>query len=690
MPPTLASPPAPSSAAVPAASSTAPYEDDEKLDHEEDELTPAELTLEEAKRKFEIAKRYVDLNFRQLWDDCYAVYKRRRVLRHYEGVSDPVIPESFTIIETLVAQIAGGDPAFHFVKTNEEQTDDTDVLNGLLDYYTACNQMGLKNQEWVREALLYGTAILHVTWRDGKPFIDNIPLRDFFVDPNASSMVSSGKPVARYAGFQYLASKEVLRNSQIYDASQDKMVPKYKNIEEMGNIPVGQDGQGKFMDKVFKDMFQGSTLGPDALDNQVHVILLYDLDSGKQVEIGNGKEFIYYDDIQYQREEETREVDVIIDGNPSKSKQTLDAIDPFIPFAVLRDYIDTSLFYGEGEMAVLLDRAEMLNDLEAMDTDNIAYQNTPMYQIDPQFADLAPEIETIPGAIYPVPKGALAPIERPQLGQDLDIKKDRVMQQMRSATAADEAVQGISQEKGRTTATEVSTEISQAQNRFSTKIKNLQDEGYAQLGSILFKMVQIFVTEKQAVRIVGPQGVYFKDYDPWEFNGEWEPHVELDSTIKQKQLEVGQKLNQVFQVMANSPVYNPIEVQRFIIQHIDPDLSDESFNKMLAPQAPPGPSPEEQKLSTDIQKAELSAVASIYQYASPFIKSEIETILHMQPDPAHEVEEEHAAIQTGAQQADLLNPHTTADNELDPSIPPLQPVGAPEGMGSPTPAAAPA
>lgn len=654
-----------------------------------------------------MAKRYVDLNFRQLWDDCYAVYKRQRVMRHYEGVSDPVIPESFTIIETLVANIAGGNPTFHFVKTNEEQTDDVDVLNGMTDYYMACNQIGLKNQEWVREMLLYGTGVLHITWRDGKPYIENIPLRDFFVDPNATAMTENGKPKARYAGFQYLASKEVLRSTMIYDPKQNEMVPKYSNLDDIGLIPAGGDqtGTGKFMDKVFKDMFQGSTLGADAMHDQVHVLLMYDLDNGKVMEIGNGKEFIYYDDIPYQRAEQTKQVEIEMLGEPGpngeltyethKIIKRLDEIEPFMPFAILRDYVDTSLFYGEGEMAVLLDRAEMLNDLEAMDTDNIAYQNTPMYQIDPQFADLAPEIETIPGAIYPIPKGALTPLERPQLGQDLDLKKDRVMAQMRQATAADEAVQGVSQSQSRTTATEVSTEIQQAQNRFSTKLQNLENEGYAQLGSIIFKMIQIFVDQPMAVRIVGPKGVEFKNYDPWEFSGEWECHVELDSTIKAKQLEVGQKDAQLFQILSTNPIFDPVEIARFEVQHIDPTISDEAFNKMLKPPTPPQPSVDEQlKLEAQNTNAEISALALIYngKNTTAFILAQIEQKLGLQPDPQHEVDEQHGAMKMGAEQADIMNPHTTADGQPDPSVGPMPgtPMPAPPGMATPTPAAAPA
>lgn len=645
-----------------------------------------------------VAKRYVDLNFRQTWDDAFTAYKRRRVFRHYEGVSDPVIPEAFTIIETLVANIAGGDTNFHFIRTNEEQIDDTEVLNAMTDFHLATNQIGLKKQEWVREMLLYGTGILHVTWRDGKPYIENIPLRDFYVDANASAMTSSGRPIARYSGYQYLTSKTALKAAEVYDAQKNAMVPKYKNLDYLGLVPAGdQDGLGKFMDKVFKDMFQGSTLGADAMADQVMVILMYDLDSGRLVEIGNGKQFIYYDEIPYHRDEQTKQEQIMVPDPNDPTGDTmitktvtrkLDEIEAFMPFAVLRDYVDTSLFYGEGEMAVLMDRIEMLNDLEAMDTDNIAYQNTPMYTIDPQFADLAPDIETTPGAVYPIPKGAISPMERPQLGQDLDIKKDRVIAQMRSASAADEAVQGVGQGGSRTTATEVTTQMNQAQNRFATKINNLQDEGFAQLGQILFKMYQIFVTEKQAIRIVGPNGIYFKDYDPWDYNGEYQANVELDSTIQRHDMEQGQKQEQLFQQLQEDPngIFDPKEVKRFIVQHIDPKMTDEKFNKMLSNADTKGPTPAEIKSASDQRNAELLAISTIYRYATPFIQAQIETILQMHPDPQHEIDEQHNAIKTGAEQADLLNPHTDSEGNPDTSTGPMPgtPLPTPSAPGVPS------
>lgn len=601
---------------------------------------------------FDDAKKYVDSGLRTKWDNYFRVYKGQRVIRNYEGISDPVVRESHTIIETLVANIASGTPKFHFVKTNEEQTDDVDVLNGLLDSYMVYNQMGLKNQEWVRDMLLYGTGILYVTWKDGKPCVENIPLRDFFVDPTSTGMVQTINP-ARYAGYVYLADKDVMARQQIYDADKDEFVPRYKNLDKIGFDKENNSGgagaeNGHEMDKVFKDAFAGSTLGDKATEKQIYVICLHDLMTGRVYEIGNRKEFIYDEPTWCQREEIEQDVEVEVDGEIVQTKRKLDRIEPFLPFAVLRDYIDSSQFYGEGEMAVIMHDNELLNDYEAMDVDNNAYQNTPMYWVDPQFADLAPEIETIPGAVYPIPRNAMGALERPQLSGDLEAKKMVIAQRMRRATAADEAVQGVAQQKGRVTATEVQSQINQANTRFSTKITNFESEGYAQLGLIIFKYVQIFVTKRTAVRIVGRRGVYFKDYDPFEFNGEWEAHVELDTTIQQKEVEAGMRDERNKELMLNNPIFDQVEIHRYFLQKNDPDLTDERFNELLAPPAPPPePNPFEN-------------LTINYKDASPWTKYQIEKKMELEPDPTHLGEQELAMMEQGVRGADLMDPMTDA------------------------------
>lgn len=647
-------------------------DDEQHEQHTRSKDAQGSLSVKEVIDLYDEARKYVDTGHRVNWDNYFKVYKGQRVFRNYEGVSDPVVRESHTIIETLVANIAGGDTTFSFYSTNEEQSRDTEVLNNMVGFFMAGNQMKLKTQEWVRDMLLYGTGILHITWENGRPKIENIPLRDFFADPTSTGMVQTTAP-AGYAGYEYLADKEVLRNMEIFDANYEeqgdnsevaskplkgKWVPRYKNLDNLGPKPSPNgDGDNKGGDKAFKDMFMGSTLGDKASEKQVHVIRLYHLATGRIYEVGNKKEFIYDEVTWCQREEMTRDAYVLnpITGKDETIQQKLDEIKPFLPFAVLRNYIDTSQFYAEGEMALLINDAELLNDLEAMDIDNNAYQNTPMYWIDPQFADLAPEIETIPGAVYPIPRNAMGALERPQLSGDIDNKKERIMQRMRRATAADESVQGGSTGNSRTTATEVSTQLAQAQMRFSTKIANLEDEGLSQLALIIFKLVQIFITKKTAIRIVGKMGVVFKDFDPWEYNGQYEAHAKLSSTINKEKQEVGMKMNQVFQLFTGDANFNQVEVKRWMAQFIDPDLTDEKFNSMLAPAVPP-------------KETAFDTVSISYKDLEPWGRYQAQLKAGWSPDPSLAGDMQNRMLEQANQGADHMDSATRTDGSVVPGL----------------------
>ena len=573
-----------------------------------------------------------------------------------------------------MANIASGYPKFHFVQTNEEQAKDTQVLNDMLDYYMVCNQMGLKNQEWVRDMLLYGTGVLGVEWRDGEPFIFNVPLRDFFFDPTSTGITQTLNP-AQYAGYEYLADKNTLASERIFDADKNAWVPRYDLTDLENSPPEPKGGAGtKGMDKAFKDMFKGSTLGEKAMENQIHVIKLYHLPTGRLVEIGNKKKFIYNQPTWTQREEMTRQIVTNVDGQDIPGTQTLDQIKPFLPFAILRDYIDSSQFLGTGEMALIMNDAELLNDYEAMQIDNNAYQNTPMYWIDPQYSDLAAEIETIPGAVYPIPRNAIGAIERPQLTGDLDNKQERILERMRRATGADEVIQGSQPSSSRTTATEVNSTLQQAQTRFSTKISNLESEGYAQLALLIFKMVQIFVTKKTAMRIVGKMGVFFKDFDPWDYNGKWEAHAQLDTTIKQNQVEVGLKDQAVYESLKSTPGIDQLALARWWIMKKDPNMTDEEFNGMLAPPPPP-------------QKPEAKDYLQVaYKDLEPWGRYQAQKDLGWQPDPSLAGDMHNRMLDQANEGAESMDVATRRDGTVVPGLenmvnpPAPEPAQAPAGL----------
>ena len=538
---------------------------------------------------FKIARDYVKDNYESDWHDYWKCYNLIRTRRGYEGIADDFVPESFTIIQALLANIAGGKPKFNFMPMTEEQRQDTLVLNQLCDFYWDQNRMVQKTQNWVLDMLLYGNGILHVSWEGELPRISNIPLSDFFVDPTATHMNNPEEAgYAKYAGYRYLTDRDSLSKKTILNPETGEMEQLYKNL---GDIPE-YDGDWDKLDKDTKEGFTGSTLGKDAIKHQVECIVYYT--KKKKVIIANRKVIIYEGRNPYQRAARTEKVMVNIDGQEVQEERKIPEVKPFLPFAVLRNYVDSSLFYAKGDMAILIDQQESLNDISSQKRDNISFILNNMWQIDPAFSHLIDQIQSIPGLVLPLPDGALKPLEKTLVTGEADVEMQRIQDQMRRATAADKVVQGSSSNNSRTTATEITASMNQANQRFMTKLNTLENEGYAQLGRLLFKMIQIFVRQEMAVRVVGPEGVSWQDFDPYEYIGDYEPKVTLESNQKAMKAEEGQKYLLVHQTLADSPNLNRKEFDRLYLEKVL-DLPEERIKALMdvppPPAEPPMPQP---------------------------------------------------------------------------------------------------
>lgn len=529
-----------------------------------DKDEPKETTLEEVTTKFKDARDYAKSSYFDIWDDCYKVYNGVRTNKSdYEGIAETFIPETFTIVESILANVAGGKPRFDFLPTQQDQTGDTKVLNAMTDVYWTQNRLGLKIIPWVRETIQFGTSVLFCTWEANGFSVRHIPLKDFFVDPTSSVIDDpAGGNVSHYAGFRYLTTVKDLEEKMVtnpdYDSEKSesdknaKKIPLYKNLHKLKKIDRAEGADEK-LDKEEKDMFNGSTLGAKAKEKQVEVI--YYIDREKLVEIGNRGVVIREEDTPFKRDATT--IDSVDDeGNPIPVE--LPEIKPFLPFAVLRNYIDSSLFYAKGDVEFILGLQEHLNDTSNQKTDNLSYILNRMFTLDPAYADKIEEIDSVPGAIFTVPPGALDQIVTQPIGADADNEMSRTKDEMRRATAADEIVQGASQDKGRITATEVQAQLAQAGTRFSMKLGVLESEGYAQLASVMLKLMQINITQEQAVRAVGPKGVEWKNYNPGEFLGDWEPKVMLDTNAKTLKLEERQKWIEYYQLVTKLPFIDQI------------------------------------------------------------------------------------------------------------------------------------
>ena len=540
-----------------------------------------EAVLGSTMTDFNKARKYISEHYEGVWADSFKAYNGIRTKRGYAGVADEFVPETFSIVESLKSSIAGTKPKFKYLPLREEQEQDTTTLNALVDFYWSRNNMTEKMLNWVGDMIIYGNGVFHVSWEKDYPLIQHIPLSDFYVDPAATHMNRPEEPgYPRYAGYRYLTSIEQLKAEKKIDVETGESVSKFKNLDEVAGGITSDD-----MDKDRKESYLGSTFGKEAIAEQVEVVVHYT--ASRRIMVANRGVVILDEKNPYQRDARTVPTFAEVNGETIEGTQEIAAIRGFLPFAILRNYVDSNLFFARGDVEIILPSQEALNDTASQKRDNTAYALNNMWQIDPRFKHLAEQIESAPGNVFPIPKGALSPIEKQDVSPSADSEIERLRQQMRTATAADAAVQGVSQKFSRTTATEVQAQLNQASTRFTTKVQNLEDEGFAQLSRIIFKMIQIFVDNEVAVRIVGKKGIEWATYGPNTYMGEYEPRVVLEATADAENAAMVQAM----QVAAQFSIGNPLVNQQAFLNKMFHGLfgkfmTDDDIEEMLTAAQP--------------------------------------------------------------------------------------------------------
>jgi hypothetical protein len=505
-----------------------------------------EDTLTRVVKCYETSKNYVNDFYKEVWEDSWKAYNNQRTrYAQYYGVASNAVPETFTIVESIKANIIGGEQRFEYYPTRDDQKADTKALNALVNHYWYTNNFPQEALKWVNDDIVLGTGFMWTFWDETRGVVPlYVPLSDNFVDPTAKNYQE-----ARYAGFRYLTTVEELEQQEEFDGEQ--MVKRFKNLSEVKETKRNDSDE---TDKEAKDRLLGSTLGKEAKGQQIEVI--YYVDKEKLVQIANREVIIEERDTPFKREETVIES---FDDEGEPTPVVLPEIPAFLPFAPARNYIDGSLFYGRGEVEVLLPSQELLNDTSSQKTDNLTYIVNKVMLVDPAYSDEGDNLDIVPGAKFYIPPGAVEWLNMQPIGADADNEMARITDSMRRATAADEIIQGKGS-GGRTTATEIRAQLAQAGTRFSIKLKNLEREGMKILADNIFKLIQIYVDQELAVRTIGAQGAEFLTFNPGEFLGDYEPRVMLDTTAVAVKEEEKQNAMMFFQMAVQMPFVNQLEL----------------------------------------------------------------------------------------------------------------------------------
>ena len=544
-------------------------------------------TLDQVIKDFNASWEYVEGSWHNRWNDNYALYNNNRVKRGYEGITDTFVPMTFSTVETMTSGLFGAKPKFSYIAQDPEDEAETDVLNGMLDYYWDKDQWSIKVINWGRDMLRYGTSVVYLYWNSDHPCMVNVPIRDFFIDPTATDKAS-----ARYMGRRFLANLDDLKTFQIVDPETGEMTDRYKNLNKIRKQTGSTNGDNT--DKQEKDMFYGTTLGKEA-EEQVEVIEYWTRD--RCVSIANRSVVIEDTENWYK----------------TKAKDNGDEYpEGILPFAFLRDYVDGSLFYAKGEIDFMADQQELLNDITNQNIDSITYTLNQMYTLDPAYADMINEIENLPGAVYPIAANALVPIAQRPIPSDAFNERLNIKNEIRETTASNEIIKGVNQDTN-ATATEIQAQIAGAGQRMGLKITQIENEGFHEVAKIVLCMIKLYVDEKQMVKVVGKAGIETKEFDPEDFKGEFEPRVMLDVSVESEKQNKAAEAKELYAAFLNDPDINQVELKRMVASRgfdLDPDDVDLLFEQpeeelppeqpmdipptdMAMPPMEAGPTPEE-------------------------------------------------------------------------------------------------
>lgn len=582
---------------------------------EQSQADPMDALLAKVKADYQSYYTYIR-PYRRKWDSYWKLWNNKRVLKQYHGDSDSFDPMVFQMVETGTDNVYGGQPKLTFLPTQPQQETDTKILNGLWDFSWDKSSMDSKVVPWGREIKITGNGCLFPTWEDGYMKVNHYPMRDCILD------ISAAKPeLMRFAGYRRLDMIENLKVAKRFDPTAGEpdesgetpgaWVQRY-DLEALKTLRTwGMPGGDDATDKQLKDMYSGSTLATDLRKGQVEII--YMMYKDQIVEIANRQTIVARFDNPYQMDAHDVTVQQINDDGdrlwdedslpqdstamsaeelqeqlkPTMGPITVPAIEPFIPVVFQRRYIDPSILIGKGDVEPLAASQEDLNDSINTKRDNTVYSVQNIGVIDELAKSAVKDLaQAKPGSIVPIKglaenAGTFRWLEKPDMTGAADTEINRLKMSIRETARIDLTNQGI-MGKGDRTATEVDAQTAGASSGFTSETKALESGAYKQLGEMFVKMVQIFLTEKQLIRIVGKEGVEFKQFDPEKYWGEYDVKVVLQSTAQAKQKADAEMALEAFQTFRGDPDFNQIELKKLVAAKTF-DMDDDDIKLLMNP-----------------------------------------------------------------------------------------------------------
>lgn len=502
---------------------------------------------------------YTKQNHHPRFDRNWKLYNNQRTAESYKGITNTFVPMPFSIIETATSALTAGRPSIDFVPQDMYQfimayqrtgrKPDLKALNSMFDYYWDCDNWDLKTIKTVRSTFLYGIASEWVYWDGDKPRVINMGPRDAIIDPTLTDpMQLVVSPDEFFTGRRYLTTLKALSEERIVDPENPgKTRPRFSNLHLVKPGTTSKD-QG---DKEFKEMYLGSLTGSK---DMVEVIEIWD---GQKI-----------------RSVAQRSID--IENRNNELGIHCMSINRFIA--------DESLIYGKSLLDPVAAQVEYLNDLSNQRLDAITDILNPQWELDPIYADKTNQVTNAFGTVYPFTPGSLQPIRKQPVDSSAFNEASNIKNEIREAVGVDQIVQGVAEDSN-ATATEINAQLSQAGQRFTLFVRMLEREGLYHRAKIVYKMMRYYQRDMQLVPTMGVNGPQFFTYDPSQYTDDYEPKIQLESSVKNKKRSEQATALEAFQAIIADPTNDLYEAKKILYPKMF-DMKEEELDRIIGQQKP--------------------------------------------------------------------------------------------------------
>jgi hypothetical protein len=433
------------------------------------------------------------------WRRWYKLYRSYAERKNWPHAVNLFIPLIWSTVESFLPRLVMQKPTILVEARGDENFQPASYHRQLLDYQWQDISLPMVVNDWVKECLIYGTAIVKVGWEkktmhrkfkqviDGKvqeaedpefvvadqPFTCLVPLENFYPEPGAPDIKRARYVIERYKKTYWelkSMAEELGWNMDAIEELKDK---------QMGD--ADEAGQDSF--KTDKE----STFGTS------------DSKQAKQrAQIWEFEVIEYWEDGRYAIVVTSPEVVLVNEYNPNNH-----GMKPYLRI------VDNSLpgeFWGVGEPEVLQHINTELNALHNLRLENVNRSVFQMFKVKigspvtPNMSKFKPQ-----GIIWVTSQDDIEPLYNGQPTQALYRDEDSLRMWAQIASGANDNFQGVASDMQQETATGASILAQAAASRVGMKFLQLSSLGLEPLGEMLISLNEQNLSTETAVKVVGPE-----------------------------------------------------------------------------------------------------------------------------------------------------------------------------------------